>query len=479
MNRFVGRADSVATLRSVVADRGKPGLRLVSVSGPGGIGKSFFVDHALAEVDLTGHRFLKLQSSKGEATSFTDFVVRGLVRSSTQLDAATKYFARVRECAKLLDRIEAEARRRIEKATRNDAELRATIQWLAQTGISFAGLVEKLGEPRTSVTASVVRALLKHVENKPERALKAADLVYDAAAEARVRGSLAARLRRDARGVVAEAFVQDLHELLVGWEKKHILQLVPPKAPALDRLLVVVDDYEALDEAIQTAFVHTLVPQLGRARFESVVVVVGRDSIVDVHQAWTDRFDAFLRADIRLDELSPDDARTYVRERGVNEDSVVERIVADTRGFPFLLAGEVDAELRGGSSAMGLMGFVERTTRWMTDQERAWLVALCFLDEVNEDTIPLVLPDESSSDVLAWFKRESSIRSPIGSAWQVLPIVRSRVQAYVKLDSPRRYERFRSLAAREAGDGHRATSAVERVVAPGEDVAHRLTKKSS
>ncbi len=456
MDRFVGRADSVATLRSVLAS-GKAGLSITSISGPGGIGKSFFVDHALAQVDLTERRFLKLYGAKGEATSFTDFVVRGLLRSCNQIDA-TKYFRRVRRCARLLDGMERDARRRIERATRDDTNLEGVIQWLARTGITIASLLERAGEPRAKVTAAVTKAVLKHVENKPDYAMKAADRIYDAVADARVGGALAKRLRHDARGVVAECFVQDLQEVLVGWEKKHIFEIVPPKAREVDRLLLIVDDYEALDEGIQSAIVHNLIPQLGRARFESVLIVIGRDSLADAHPAWTDRFDAFLRADIRLGELSADDARRYVRERGVEQDSTVERIVSDTRGFPFLLAGEVDAELSGGNSAMGLMRFVERTTRWMTDGERAWLIPLCFLDVVNEDTIPRVLPNESSTDVLAWFKRESSIRSPTGNEWQVLPIVRSRVQAYVKLDSPDRYGKLRALA-----DAPRGTPGTEAV----------------
>ena len=124
------------------------------------------------------------------------------------------------------------------------------------------------------------------------------------------------------------------------------------------------------------------------------------------------------------------------------------RILDETAGYPYLLAGEVEAELDGGRTALGLKGFHDRTTRWMSPTQRAWLVPLCFLDEINEETIAVILPNDDPRRVLEWFKGEASVRSPTANKWEVLPIIRSRICAYLKLDSPKRHRDFQERAAK-------------------------------
>ena len=107
----------------------------------------------------------------------------------------------------------------------------------------------------------------------------------------------------------------------------------------------------------------------------------------------------------------------------------------------------MEAELDGGGSALGLKSFYERTTRWMTPEQKEWLVPLSFLAEVNEETIARMLPGVDPYRVLAWFKDEASVRSPSARHWEVLPILRSRICAYCKMDSPRRFRELEQRAA--------------------------------
>jgi hypothetical protein len=111
----------------------------------------------------------------------------------------------------------------------------------------------------------------------------------------------------------------------------------------------------------------------------------------------------------------------------------------------------VEAELDGGRTALGLKAFYDRTTRWMTGSQQGWLVPLCFLDEINEETIAAILPDDDPNRVLEWFKGEASVRSPTANRWEVLPIIRSRICAYLELDSPRRHRELRERAAKARG----------------------------
>jgi hypothetical protein len=110
------------------------------------------------------------------------------------------------------------------------------------------------------------------------------------------------------------------------------------------------------------------------------------------------------------------------------------------------LNGILEAELEGGRTALALQHFFDRTTRWMTPDERRWVRALSFLDVVNEQTIKVMMPDEPAAQILAWFKAEASIRSPTSTKWTVLPILRSRIQQAVRNDSPD-LERYRQQAA--------------------------------
>lgn len=460
MDDFVGRENAVESLKSLLAKRlPHPPRRLVvaSISGPGGVGKSFLLEHVLAGVDVAAERYLKLSSHGRDApvSGLIDLITRRLLQSCKQVDGENLYMRRTRECRKALDAIDKAFAVRVARAAKKDPLLGGVdvVRVLAHAGVSLADVLAHTKIPEVKATAMIAKAVLKHVEKNPAIAEKTAQLIHAAATDpsgARFSGALTKRLLRDATGTVCDAFVADLTDMLVGWEKRKIenlLKLLPPKASAVDRLLLVIDDYESLPEQTRAAFIHELLPKLAAAGFDSTVIVIGRDALTDAHLEWSDKIEKYLAADIRLSELSVEDASRYVRERGITDEATVKRIVDDTRGFPFLLATEVEAENAGGRSALTIEKFIARTTRWMTKEQRDWLVHLSFLDAVNEDSIAVMLPGEDAKSVLDWFKHEPSIRSPSGVAgWQVLPIVRSRVQAHVKLDSPSRYDALMKLA---------------------------------
>jgi hypothetical protein len=75
----------------------------------------------------------------------------------------------------------------------------------------------------------------------------------------------------------------------------------------------------------------------------------------------------------------------------------------------------------------------------MNDEQKGWLRALSFLKLVDREGIKKVLPSADADQVLAWFKSEASIRDPDAARWCVLPIIRSRVQEYVRIDSTKEH----------------------------------------
>ena len=91
----------------------------------------------------------------------------------------------------------------------------------------------------------------------------------------------------------------------------------------------------------------------------------------------------------------------------------------------------------------------------MSAEQKRWALALSFLEEVNLDTVHFLLPEADAGEVLAWFKKEPSIRSPEATRWRMLPIVRARFQESVLIDSPSQQAAYLELArrARPAPDG--------------------------
>ena len=67
MDEFVGRENAVETLKLLMTKRPPRRLVVASISGPGGVGKSFLLEHVLAAVDVEGEKYLKLSSQGRDA----------------------------------------------------------------------------------------------------------------------------------------------------------------------------------------------------------------------------------------------------------------------------------------------------------------------------------------------------------------------------------------------------------------------------
>ncbi|MEO5728390.1 MAG: hypothetical protein ABI134_09345, partial [Byssovorax sp.] len=157
----------------------------------------------------------------------------------------------------------------------------------------------------------------------------------------------------------------------------------------------------------------------------------------------------YIKEQIRLAPFSREDAHELLASAGVpaaRRDDMFEL----TQGFPFLLGLLIDGlGEEGASSALFLRKFFDRTTRWMSAEEREWLVRVCYLDAVNLDSLKPLFPDVDVEKVQSWFEREASIRDPAATQFQVRPLIREKVLRYQELRAPSRHHELRALA-REA-----------------------------
>jgi hypothetical protein len=460
---FVGRVDPVSKLKAWLAGEGtrKP-LSIASVSGPGGIGKTFLLEHAIASAGIENRNYLRLRidGTAGPRT-LGQIMCHDLLQSTSQIDADAKaYFEETRKNLEALHFIDEQALVEVEVAFAGNTELCQTALEIFRLGAGLQSVLPVLRKyvdltrlKEEHVVAIVAFLEKTHAYRQEKRVL--GGVLPDLRGKGRRN-----RLRAGIPGAIADGLVADLSAIFLhpetGEEEGRAGRAAPPlPRERLDRLLLVIDDYESLAETLTPFLGDHFVPKLARAGFETLLVVLGRDRLSDTNPVWKQHHDSLIVGELRLKSLSREEGEAFVRASGVADDATVARILDETACYPYLLASEVEAELDGGRTALGLKNFYDRTTRWMNATEKGWLVPLCFLDDINVETIATVLPGEDPIKVLAWFKSESSVRSPAATKWEVLPIIRSRLCAYCKLDSPKRFRELEGLAhaAKAAGNG--------------------------
>jgi hypothetical protein len=120
--------------------------------------------------------------------------------------------------------------------------------------------------------------------------------------------TLTSRLKRDLYGVTANAFVSDLSAAFVGETSKKVFEQTRPRIPNVDRLLLVIDDYEALATTLGDFLISSLVPRLAQAPFDTVIVIAGRDDLEYTHSGWSQHCKNYLAEPIRLQSFDEETA---------------------------------------------------------------------------------------------------------------------------------------------------------------------------
>jgi hypothetical protein len=94
----------------------------------------------------------------------------------------------------------------------------------------------------------------------------------------------------------------------------------------------------------------------------------------------------------------------------------------------------------------------------MTPKEQEWFATVCYLDQINEDTLRIFFPKEEVPFVQDWFERESSIRDPASLSFQMRPLVREKALRYLETRSPSRHREM-LRKARELDQHHGSNGA--------------------
>lgn len=122
---------------------------------------------------------------------------------------------------------------------------------------------------------------------------------------------------------------------------------------------------------------------------------------------------------------------------GVKSHEEKERAWTDTQGYLLYVQLWIEEAEGGGQDALMLKRFHDRTTRWMTERERAWLKQVIFLTEVNKRTLTTMLEGEEKADeAQQWFESEGSFRDTTGSVFRGREYIRSRLVDYLRKSDP-------------------------------------------
>lgn len=453
---FVGRADGVEKLTNALQREMAKGRRLLvqSIEGPGGIGKSALFEHVLHRSELAGQEYLTIRiSGNGAHRDTLPGIMKNLVNSAASVDTGSKppgfFFPKTMRILAIFDSIRSAAEEEIRASAPGD---RADVDQAINLIDRAIAIGTKLNEivPITKRFLDVAK-LDGAPDNLKELHAHVTAFSLESAGffeKLGLGGSVAQRndVRTNFLDSLSNAFVTDLTALLFGYERKEWYRPSLHPLPGTHRLLLIIDDYEALQEMFAPFLVGHLLPKLVTARFETTTVILGRDTLQNTHPGWDQNLGGSLLPAIPVKPLARTEFDALVNSLGVTDEQELEQAWSDTEGYPFTVHLWVEEHLAGGKSAVMLQRFYDRTTRWLTQQQKVWLERLMFLDRVDMQTLPIALEGITEpTKVLEWFRHEASLRDTHSDVFRVRPYIRSRLIAYLKLCDPERCQSFADL----------------------------------
>ena len=459
---FVGRQDATRHLLAVLrGEENAPGkLSVLSVEGPGGIGKTFLFDHVLATNDLSERKYLTLRVDGGSGEdsvhlfSSVDRMVTAASSPAIRDKPAGYYFSLTKQILDRVESIKLDALSEVQRDFPADPEVAVIFRRLLNVALAMGkGLNDLVPLTRQYLDSSQLEKWAgAGLEGRAQRlrAIHTRSRWLDGTLPDLLGVARGNAIKENAPAVLANALLTNLSAILSSYQSRDWWRPLHRKLPGMNRLLLVIDDYEGLCEQWEEFLVARLLPGLREAEFESVVILLGRDRLENTHTDWDQHFRGSLLDRIVLTPFSQPEVESLVSRQGVTDRGEAERAWRDTLGHPYYLQLWLEESKSGGRTFTMLKRFYDRTTKWMNDRQKGWLELVVFLDWVNRSALRRMLADEREVvEVDTWFAEEASIREVNAGRPCVREYIRSRLSDYLHLRDP---DRCQELAKRARQD---------------------------
>jgi hypothetical protein len=399
---------------------------IYGLSGYGGIGKSFLLRHVLDHIRPTGKGFLSIIADGSDPSILGNLIgiydhslaPRSVPRGKKNYD----YFPHSRRLALEYAKLERDVNDEINKMTSAD-DVKAAAKWIFRGGSLLNKTVPKSKE---YVDFEALQKL--GVDKRFEEAVDLLDHLKPLDSSSWLPGPVKditgityrERLKTDLYRLASDEWVADLCAILNRYRRNDRYKLTHSPIIGLDRLLLVIDDFEILGKTIIEFMTTALIPALEGTNFHTTLIFVGRDDIADAHVAFQHHLSHLVKDRLRLEKFTDNVAQGMFLEAGYSQEELGQLMI-ESHGYPFLVNLLCEAK---GSSVSFYQQFFERTTRWMGLTERSWVLPLCYLERITEESISHMLPGVSASAVIEWFKHEASLRDPNANWYVIAPYIR-------------------------------------------------------
>ena|SRR6218665_254535 len=448
---FSGRTEEISRLVDVLnhhVDKpdSKKKLVILSVEGPGGVGKSTLIDHAEELVNYKEQGTLRIFIDGSEEMSSLPDLVRKIVHAA-KLDTKATFShenAVFEETEKALidfdDVVKLESEKIVEAS---DDQKRLIAKGIKIALVNGGSALLYAQDPSIKALGAALKAIDANVTE--DNLIRFQDEVPGYMAKIGI-GRLNERnaIRENAKRVFANALEKDLTTLISGYKKEDFFKFLGSSIEGCNRLTIILDDYEKIFLLSDDFFPNYFLRKLKEAEFKTVAIVSGRDDLTLTHTAWEHHLDrSLLRPCINVGPLSYEQAEEIAKSEKVDP----QELWSDTEGYPFYMQLWIDSRRRGGDSAVLLRKFYERTTKWMTEKQRSWLEYCLFIDNINVDSIAsLVGSPEEADAILKWFEGEASIRATDTKTYTVRSFLRKRLIEYLEIKEPSKVESLKRRA---------------------------------
>lgn len=452
-NDLAGRSDSKKQIKEYFSNF-KHKVDILSISGAGGIGKSFLFDNVYNEYKNNEKNInfleLKISGNLQKRESIDVLLSRNLIESSKgQIDFTKGYFYNTKLVSKKIsdfnESLKNEIKKQLEEKNKDtsilDDFLFQGIRILANSGAKKLD-VDLDDEAKEIIT----KASKKFLEDK--------DRVFRGIMPDFFGTTKENEIRKDPLRVISNALIEDITIILYGWngiktsyfDKISIfLKPSPEKINGLDNLILIIDDYESMQDHYNSFLLDSFIDNLLNSKFNTKIVILGRDKLSNTNTSWDQKFKKYITKEIHLDRFTEAESKEYLNQRNITNENDIDRIINETKNIPYLLSLECDFRNDKGFSALNLSLFFDRTTKWMNSKQKDWIIPLSFLNKINIPNIKKLLPNEDSKEVFNWFEKESSIRDPNSKEWSVLPFISGKIKDYIENKDPDEFEKYQNI----------------------------------